>query len=121
MIKNCVNCAKEMKAKKASKKYCSDKCKMRSYRKRDRLGEKIGIMPKTYLYAPFTHCNNFDCKIYLAHDRDFFNAFTKSYVKPINEKEYRAMQRISYKNVEGMSVVHCPLCLEQHWFIRPLL
>jgi hypothetical protein len=121
MIKNCVNCAKEMKAKKASKKYCSEKCKMRSYRKRERLGEKIGIAPKTNHYSPFTHCNNFDCKTYLAHNKDFFNAFTKSFVKPIDEKEYWGLYMQSSQKVSHLKVFHCPLCLEQHWFPKPLL
>ena len=121
MIKNCVNCAKEMKAKKDSKKYCSEKCKMRSYRKRERLGEKIGIAPKRDFYAPFTHCNNFDCKTYLAHNKDFFMNITKSYVKPLNEKEYITLFCQGSEKVAHLRVFHCPLCLEEHWYPKPLL
>jgi hypothetical protein len=121
MIKNCVNCGRQMKAEKETKKYCSEKCKMRSFRKRERTGEKIGIAPKLNHYSPFTHCNNFECKVYLAHNKDFFNAFTKSFVKPIDEKEYWALYRQSSQKVSHLKVFHCPLCLEEHWYPKPLL
>ena len=121
MIKNCVNCGRQMKAEKETKKYCSEKCKMRSFRKRERIGEKIGIAPKQNLYSPFTHCNNFDCKTYLAHEKDFFNGITKKYIKPLSAKEYHTMFMKDYKSVDNLKVFHCPVCLEEHWYPKPLL
>ena len=94
---------------------------MRSYRKRERLGEKIGIAPKINHYSPFTHCNNFDCKVYLAHNKDFFNAFTKSFVKPIHSKEYWDLFSQHSTKVSHLKAFYCPFCLEEHYYQRPLL
>lgn len=121
MIKNCVNCGKQMKAQKETKKYCSEKCKMRSFRKRERLGEKIGIAPKSNHYSPFTHCNNFDCKTYLSHNKDFFNAFTKSFLKPISDKEHHKMFLKDFRSVENLKAFHCPVCFEAHYYPKQLL
>ena len=41
MVKICAYCGKEFEAKRAIKKYCSDKCKHRSYYKKHRKKLKI--------------------------------------------------------------------------------
>ena len=130
MRNTCEFCGKGLKPKSHLRKFCSDKCKMRAYRYRLRNGVKIGTIVKD-AYLPYTHCNNFNCKMYLANTPIFFNEITRQKKIPLNIDEYKEELKKfesipgnfykSYEFERQWTTVWCKYCLHEHYVKKELV